>query len=183
MGKHIFNDQDLLISIANGDQAGFEELFFKYKNLVFAISLKVTANSFDAEEVVQDVFSRIWIYRAGLTDINDLSSWIKAVTRNRALTLLQRRATELKNKQRISAQLTAVAPGSADGDIQRKEFQSLIRKSMGGLSPQQRKIFVLSKLHGMDRNAIARNLGLSATTVSNHLTAALKIVRAYLFKH
>lgn len=182
MKENSISESDLLISICNGNEQDFGKLFFNYKDLVFSIALTVTGNSFDAQEVVQDVFSRIWLYKQTLSTIGNFNAWVRTVSKNRSLTLLKKRAVELKNKELLAGHLPR-ATNSAEGLIQKKELQILINNAMQELSPQQRKIFELSKLDDMDRGTIAKRLGLSATTVSNHLTAALKVVRGYLFEH
>ena len=182
MENHLDCNDELLISVSNGDEQAFGDLFFQYKDIVYSIALSITANACDAEEVVQDVFSRLWANKASLPKINAFKYWIKTVARNRALTVLKKRSVEMKRMGSLLNYFPLELP-NAEQEIQKKELQSLISDAMDKLSPQQRRIFELSKLSGMDRNAVAKRLGLSSTTVSNHLSIALKAVRTYLFEH
>mgnify|MGYP001556355859 CR=1 FL=1 len=98
MGGNSINEKDLLISISNGNELAFGKLFSQYKDTVYSIGLALTANTFDAEEVVQEVFSRIWRYKETLPNIIVFDFWIKTVARNRGLTLLKRKAVEIKKR-------------------------------------------------------------------------------------
>jgi len=182
MGEIITDSYALFISISNGDEQAFGKLFFAYKDMVYSIALVFTENKADAEEIVQEVFSRVWKHREKLPEINEFTAWIKTVTRNRCLSDLKKKAVEMQRKKEISYYLSLETENTGQG-VEAKELQALIHEAMAQLSTQQRKIFELSRLQGMDRNTIARMLDISPATVSVHLTIALRTVRNFLRQH
>lgn len=182
--RKVFKDNNhLFISLAEGNEQAFRELFFSYKDLVYSIALSYTSNHSDAEEIVQEVFSRLWKYREDLPQVNEITAWIRTVTRNQSFSALKKKAIELKRKKELAGYFPVQIENPGQAMIHEKELQVILNEAMDRLTPQQRKIFELSRLQGLDRNAIAEMLGLSATTVSNHLTIALRTVRSFLYEH
>lgn len=181
---NIFKDDDyILVSISEGNEKAFERLFYAYKDKVYGVALFFMKNTTDAEEVLQDVFSRIWKYRKKLPEIKNFSAWVITATRHRCLTLLKKIAVE--NNKRAAMQIISKNQTIKDpeNEIQQKELQDLLQTALLCLTPQQRKVFELSRLQGLDRRVVASTLGLSPATVSVHLTIALRRVRSFLFEH
>ncbi|MGF7230136.1 RNA polymerase sigma factor [Arachidicoccus sp.] len=173
-------DDCLLSRISNGDEQAFRKLFMLHKDKVYSIALAYSETSSDAEEIVQEVFLRIWKYRSKLTSINNLDAWLTTVSRNRSLTLLQKRAVESKRKQSLHNYFPKTV-NDTTYRIEEKQLQHMLEEALDQLSPRQRKIFELSRIQGKDRLTIAQSLGLSPATVSVHLSIAIRIVRSLLY--
>lgn len=176
-------EDDFLVSIAEGNEQAFERLFNTYKHKVYTTAMLFTKNETDAEEIVQDVFSRIWRYRTKLPDVNNLPAWIMTVTRNRSLTILKKIATEQRQRQIMPYRPDRTSLIDTEFGIRQKELHFLLQSALKRLTPQQRTIFELSRLEGLDRKTVAASLGLSPATVSVHLTIALKRVRTFLYEY
>lgn len=183
MEESIKDNDCLLAKIAGDNEQAFEELFNAYKNKVYSIALAFTENKTDAEEIVQDVFSRIWKYRKNLPGIENFPAWIITVTRHRSLTELKKIASVNMQKKALLRYSSYTSDINAEHGVQEKELQTLLHDALNLLTPQQRKIFELSRLQGLDRKVVARTLDLSPATVSVHLTIALRTVRTFLHEH
>jgi len=174
-----FNDIVLLSAVADGDQKAFAELFGKYKGRTYTIALVLTDDPVVAEELVQDVFMRVWKNRHKLKEVEDFASWLYTITRNRAITALQKNAREGQKR----AEFISWMPQQVD-DAERKiddhYMQQLLETALSRLSNQQRKVFELCRLKGYSREDAAKELGLAPATVSVHLTIAIRSVRAFL---
>ncbi|GAB3418263.1 RNA polymerase sigma factor [Niabella aquatica] len=168
-----------LARVALGDEASFETLFRLYKDRTYSIALVYTENREDAEDVVHDVFFRIWKYRARLTAIRDFNAWIVIVTKYRSLTVLKKKAKEYVQREALMKCLRFEI-NDAESSLLDKELQQMLHALLNRLPAQQRKIFELSRLQGLDRHTIAQKLRLSPSTVSVHLTNALKAIRLLL---
>jgi RNA polymerase sigma-70 factor (ECF subfamily) len=177
-----YDEVAVLFAVATGDQKAFSALFFRYKDQVYTIALTYTENRVIAEEVVQDVFVRVWKNRHKLKGIDDFSSWIYVIARNRALTALQKIAREGERKEELISYLPAEV-SDAEKRVQDNYIEELLEKALTQLSPQQRKVFALSRLQGHSRKEVAEMLNLTPATVSVHLTIALRSVRAFLTNH
>jgi len=177
------DDDCLLRAIAQDNEWAFTKLFYAYKDKVYTIAMLFTKNETEAEEIVQEVFSRIWKYRHKLPEIKNFSAWMVTVTKHRALTVLHKIAKEQMGRQQLS-KLSGNQPNlDTEYSLRHKEVQSLLQSALQVLTPQQRKIFELSRLSGLDRKAVAASMGLSPATVSVHLTIALRRVRHFLYEH
>lgn len=171
--------EKIINEIANGNENAFTTLFFHHKDRVFTIAFAYTENRFDAEEIVQDTFLRVWKNRHKLPEIENVEAWLFTIARNLSLTVLKRIARQgVRKENAIAYQPTEI--NDTNELLQRREIQQLLQKALLRLSPQQRRVFELSRLDGMDRADIAAVLDLSPATVSVHLTIALRIVRAFL---
>lgn len=183
MNDLIDDDDDFLIRIAQGNEQAFGNLFNAYKHKVYSTALFLTKSETDAEEIVQDVFSRIWKYRRRLPEVKNFSAWIITVTRNRSLTVLKKIAIEHTRRQAMLYQPDCTSLADTESGLRRKELHLLLQSALRCLTPQQRKVFELSRLEGLDRKTVAASLGLSPATVSVHLTIALKRVRTFLYEY
>lgn len=183
MKGSVIDNDCLLDKIADNDEQAFEKLFNAYKGRVYSIALVFTESNTEAEEIVQDVFSRIWKYREKLREIENFQAWITTVARHRSLTILKKIALEHTQREALFRFSNNKSVIDAEREIQEKELQALLHDALTRLTPQQRKIFELSRLQGLDRKTVARTLGLSPATVSVHLTVALRMVRSFLYEH
>jgi RNA polymerase sigma-70 factor (ECF subfamily) len=182
LANHSFTAYDevaVLFAVSTGDQKAFAALFSRYKDRVYTIALTYTENRTIAEEIVQDVFMRVWKNRPKLKEINNFSSWIHVIARNRALTELQKIAREGERREELISYLPAEV-SDAEQKVQDNSMEELLEKALTRLSPQQRKVFVLTRLQGHTRTEVAEMLHLAPATVSVHLAIALRSIRAFL---
>lgn len=173
------DDSALLSAVAGGDQKAFGELFSRHKDRAYTIAITLTDDPLVAEELVQDVFLRIWKNRQKLITLDDFASWLYTITRNRALTALQKIAREGKNRAEFISYLPEEVNDTGK-KMDDHDLQQLLETALARLSKQQRRVFELSRIQGYSREEVARELGLAPATVSVHLTIALRTVRAFL---
>jgi RNA polymerase sigma-70 factor (ECF subfamily) len=169
----------LLSAVANGNEKAFGELFALHKDRTYTIAFTYTEDAVIAEELVQDVFLRVWKNRHKLTELVDFPSWLYTITRNRALTALKKIAREGRNKAEWVSYMPAEV-NDAGKKLDEYDAKQLLESALARLSKQQRRVFELSRLQGYSREEVARELGLAPATVSVHLTIALRSVRAFL---
>ncbi|HMO62415.1 MAG TPA: RNA polymerase sigma-70 factor [Ferruginibacter sp.] len=170
----------VLTDIANGDEAAFCTLFRTYKQPVYNYSRHFTHTDFTAEEVTQEVFMKIWIHREKLPQLDNFDAWLMTVTRNCCFNQLKKAANELKLKTNLSF---SEAIENVDQYIFEKENRHLLEKALEQLSPQQKKIFMLSRENGLKIHEIASQMQLSSNTVKVHLSLSLRKIRAYFEAH
>ena len=179
VNKRLHTEASFLFSIARGDEKAFSQLFHSHKQLVYNVAWTYTENKALSEEILQDVFLIIWKNREQLTAINDLTAYLYTIARNRSLRVLKQLAAARTQELSTVPDLRA---SDIDPAYQLSEhrIQELLQKALAILSPQQRKVFELSRIAGLPREEIAKEMGISKATVSVHLTIALRLVRAFL---
>lgn len=173
------SDEARLIREATaGDREAFEALVRRRQSRVFWTALQVVGNEEDARDVTQEVFIRLWRvlprYRAG----RSFTTWLYRITVNLAIDAHRRR--QARPDQQAADVVEADEPVRGDGPaeaLDRREVQRIFLRLARRLSAQQRAVFVLKEMNGMESSDIAQVLGISPSTVRNHLHQARKSLR------
>ncbi len=173
-------NEHLLAAIAEGDEVAFKRLYEAYREKLFAYMLKVTKSPKIAEEIVLDVFLKLWTGRELLKDIKELDAFLYKVAYNKAIDFFRIAARERKLQKLIGEQMETGREREADYHLLDNECQLVLKKSIEQLSPQRRLIFNLSRIEGLSHEEIAQQLQLSRNTVRNTIAETLKSIRHYL---
>ncbi len=177
--NQLYTDNELFLRTSRGDERAFTDLFYRWKDKVFGIAYHFTEHPFRSEEIVQDVFLYLWTNRVGLAAIDQPEAWIYTLARNRSMTAFKTLLRDASSRAEALEYLPRQeAPNS--GNLELDDLKRTLEQALNLLTPQQRRVFELSRLEGYDREAVAREMGIAKATVSVHLTIALRTVRAYL---
>lgn len=182
MQKELADEKLILAKIANGDQQAFGILFNSYRNKVYGYALAILQEDTAAEEIVQDVFIKLWIKRTGLSTIENFGGFLRITTRNETLNALKKVAIEQKNYQ-IANQNNSDIDSGTENEIQFRETKKLLDSAIEKLPPQQKLIYNLCHIEGLKQKDVADKLNLSPLTVKTHLRDAVKSIKNYLIMH
>jgi RNA polymerase sigma-70 factor (ECF subfamily) len=172
-------DRILLQHVANGDKLAFRQLFDLYKLRLFSFVLQMTHSKVDAEEIVQDVFAKLWEIRTDLVQVDYPGKYIYTIARNKTLNHLAKLARDRQLLQQVWLNVSQ-ADNSTEAKLQAQESQRLIGEAINRLSLQRQTIFRLSREQGLTHEEIAAHLGLSKSRVKNILVEILKHIKDYL---
>lgn len=172
-------DRILLQHVANGDKAAFRQLFDLYKLRLFSFVLQMTHSKVDAEEIVQDVFAKLWEIRTDLVQVDYPGKYIYTIARNKTLNHLAKLARDRQLLQQVWLNVSQT-DNSTEAILQAQESQRLIGEAINRLSLQRQTIFRLSREQGLTHEEIAVHLGLSKSRVKNILVEILKHIKDYL---
>src|SRR6187402_3621953 len=134
------------------------------------------------EEILQDVFIKIWSNRDSIDLDKSFRSYLFRIAENKVYDFF-RKATRDK---KIRAQLFAVATEEyehIETMIHKKENALLLKNAIDSLSPQRQQIFRLIKLDNKSYEEVSRLLGISVSTISDHIVKANKAIREFIFTH
>lgn len=169
-----YNEDELWLQLANGNEEAFSRIVHHYYPRLLPFAIKITKSKHIAEEIVQDVFLRLWENRVDMQDISLPGAWLFRVAGNLSLNWLKRAALE----GRILQQLKPQESGDMVNEyLDFRQSSEQLKAAVNNLPEQQKKIFKLSKEDGLSNQEIANLLGLSVSTVKNHLTRALQTLR------
>lgn len=167
---------------AAGDERAFRYLYDQYGNKVYTMAISYLKSPLEAQDVVQDIFLKVWEKRSDLSQLNSFPAWLHVLTRNYLINSLQKKIPtnfqEDLSKQDIAENRLLPAE-----QLDVKEMAVLIQQAVNSLSPRQQQVYRLSRESGMTLNKIASELGLSYDTIREHMNNALRNIRVYLKDH
>ena len=183
------SDLDLIQDFCNGDQLGFEELLSRYSNKVFSLASRLTRNTEDAEEVLQDVFVTVHRKIASFEGKSSFSSWLYRVTVNAAfMKLRKRRQDQSLPLEDIIQQAQSVpalrSPESAYVDAQSIRHQMLeaLESAIRKLPDDYRPVFILRDVDGLTSREVGRILDLTVPAVKSRLHRSRLMLRRRLHR-
>jgi len=174
-----YSEAEIIAHVAEGDDKSFSLLYERYYSKVYGIAFKILKSAPYAEDVLQDVFIKIWNNRTKLKEVNDFNAYLNAVTRNHIFNQLRKKAHESYYIKEQASINTADTNQTID-DVLYHELNRSLLEAVSKLPPQQKKIFQLSRMHGLKQEEIADSLKISLGTVKKHMMVSLKFIRSYL---
>jgi RNA polymerase sigma-70 factor (family 1) len=178
----LHNERELLLLISQSDENAFATLFDYYRNRIYGVALKLTHSTTIAEEIVEDVFLKIWTRRATLNEIENFSAYLFTIARNETYKILKQIAKNYKIVL-LSENNESLTHNNAEDYIVDKEFTSLLQKAVDRLPHQQKQVYKLMKEEDLKRGEVAELLHLQPETVKFHLAQAMKNIRTYCMLH
>lgn len=183
IGFNRLNDEFFLRSKEENEDA-FRKLFEMFKDKVYSYSIHITRSEIIAEDITQEVFIKLWIQIASLSEINNLEAWIITITRNLCFNHLKKKAIEHKVMNLVSNRdQERNASENTDDYILYKDQLNRLARIVNGLPSQQKIIFNLNRNEGMKNEEISRQLNISTHTVKSHFVKALLKIREVLQTH
>ena len=158
----------------------FQVVFRTYYNRLCNYAFTFTKDADASEDLVQDLFIKIWEQRRGLLKEASIRYYLFTAVRNNCITWLRR------EKQSATIQLTGYETMAVTMDYredladEERDRKLLLEQAIAQLPPKCKEIFLLSRFGKLSYKEIATNLDISPKTVENQLGKALKTLRAFL---
>lgn len=178
----IIDEVELLAKIAVGDQYAFKIIYDHYRSQVFTFSLKYLKSTLQAEELVQEVFLKLWKLEGRLLEIKNLENFILTLSRNKAFSMLRRMKLEAKKIDTISDYDDYSVNDTEEG-IMLNDIRQLLDKGISLLPPKQKLVYELCHQDGLKYEQAAKVLDVSPETIKTHMKLALRFLRNYLIKY
>jgi RNA polymerase sigma-70 factor (ECF subfamily) len=167
----------LLQQLSVGSEEAFRTLFKAYRDKLYTYILKLSGSVETAEDIVHDVFLKLWVRRERLTEIENLNNYLYRMAHNQALTVFRRMAKETLILAEIQKGQGLETGFEGEDQITHREVLAFIRQAVDQLTPQQKQVFLMSREQGLKLGEIARRLDISERTVKNHISKALRFLR------
>jgi RNA polymerase sigma-70 factor (family 1) len=177
-----FNERNLLRLIAEGDESAFRQLFTHYNKRLFVFAEEIVKSAADAEEIIQDCFTKFWLKRTELHDIDNPGSYLYKMVRNKSLDYLRQTASHKRLINQVWANISQTQ-AQADDVFRSKEMTELVEQAIAELPLQKQKIYRLSRENEYSHEQIAALTGLSKSRVNNVIVEAIKHIKTSLEKH
>ncbi len=180
--KPIHNESEILAKIAEGDASAFCDLFDHYERYVFSFGCKLMRSKEIAEEIVQDIFIKIWEGRRRLREIDNFGGYLNILVRNYSFNLLR----QLAHKQKTGAEIIlsfSDEDNHTQHTIDYRETVRILEEVLDHLPEQQKTVYSLCHLEGLKYEEAAAKMNISVATVHYHMKLALKNIRNHLIKN
>lgn len=183
MALPIYEENELLIQIAQGDETAFSHLFTAWHHQLGAHVYQIIRSYEHTEEIVQDVFVKIWMSRESLTEITNFKSYLFVMSRNQSISYLRKLSRERAGRAAFEKDTAIGDAGAEDAWKEREHYLTLIDEAIGQLPPQQKKAYLLSRKDRLKHEEIAERLKVSKSTVKSHIQAAVESISRFVREH
>lgn len=172
-----YTDQDLAVLLNQGDRDAFKQLYLLYSPRIYKKILQLVKQPAIAEELLQDVFVKIWEKRGYIDAEKSFQSFLYRIAQNLVTDLFRRLALDRKMMESFIAEASdTYIPFDESVEIETKQ---LLQKALNILPAQRKKIYTLIKIEGKTYEEVSNLLGISTSTVNDHVVKATKTLRTY----
>lgn len=178
----ITEDIELLKKLREGDQLAFAQIYNLYRSKIYLYACNLCKSVETAEEVVQEVFIRIWQKKEQINPELNFDAYIRKITLNHVLNHLKKIARDKVLQEEVLNYMDAIRH-STDDSLLEKELLKTYDEAIALLPAQKKLIYQMSRNEEMTHEQIAERLNISKNTVKNHMVVATKFIRSYVSKH
>jgi RNA polymerase sigma-70 factor (ECF subfamily) len=181
VGKIVFqNEKEILQNVADGDEQSFSILYQKISPFVYGVAFNLLKDKFLAEDIVQEVFVKLWSGKSGLTEIENIENYVFIITRNVVFSAFKKVIRESKAISVLHRKSESAHHSDSSGKLEEKEYYNILNTAIQLLPPQQKQVYLLAEESEMTYEQIAVSMSLSKETVKRHLSLARKFIRTYM---
>ncbi len=168
-------EHNLLTKLKAGDETVFKTIYNKYCPQVYNFTRLYITSLAETEEVVQEVFVKLWEDRQLLDTDKNLKGYLFIITRNLIFNKFRRSFNENNYKMSLIKKLNEVY--EIEDDIEVNDLKQYIDTLIEELPPRQKEVYKLSREEYLKHFEIAQLLSISEKTVERHITEALRFLK------
>lgn len=175
----MISDNEIIRRIRQGDVKEFESLFRSFYVSLVRYAKSIVGDHDSAEEIVQDLFFRLWDNKEKIRIVNSLNGYLFRAVHNRCLHFLEHKKVVDKHEREIICRQKGNIENTSDL-VQYNELRDAVAKVLERLPERCGRIFCMNRFEGLKYNEIADRLDLSVKTVEADMGKALKEFRKAL---
>lgn len=170
-------EESRLISLLNEDsEYAFQLIYDKHRNRIYQTAIKFLKSPIIAQDVVQDVFMKLWFERHNIEPSKPVEAWLYTVAKNNILNKLRKIANDWKAIDLLSHTILQ-SENNTDQKLTEGEFKQKLQLAVSKLPEQQKVVFILSRFEKLTYIQIGAKMGISPLTVKTHLSRALYAIK------
>ncbi|RZK39840.1 MAG: RNA polymerase sigma-70 factor [Pedobacter sp.] len=173
---HIITDKELTILFNEGDEFAYTEIFDRYNHLLIKHAFQMLQDSSDAQDLVQDLFLRLWEKKGSMVFSGQLSSYLYKSIKNRVLDHLAHKKVGSKYTDYV-VQSNIEGVNTTEELIKYQELAEIIEREILSLPPKIQRVFRMNKEAEMSYKEIAQKLGITNNTAKLQVHKALKVLK------
>ena len=176
------NDKTLILKeFRKGNEKAFDLVFENYSDAVYNFLRKNCQSSEDAEDLLQEIFLKLWLYRENIQPDSSISSYLFTIAKNTLLNFTRDRAKDRLLEALINdAELKDSSEENEDEDL--SGIIKVIDDLAQGMPPKRKEVYELRWVKGLSRKEIAEKMEISIVTVDIHLRKAVDYLKSVVKK-
>lgn len=172
-----YSDSDLAVLLQSGNHAVYQVIYDRYWQLLYRFSRKLLQDEAAAADVVQEVFTSLWLKKDTFDLHSPLAAFLYTSTRNKVLDLVKHSKVETKYLTHLKTVISLGTPLPDQLYIDKELFDQ-IELEIQNLPEKMRVVFEMSRKDFKTTSQIAEELGISQQTVKNQVSNAIRILRS-----
>lgn len=176
-------DKVRIKAIKNGDIKEFEQFFREFYKPLLSYAYRFFEDQQDAEEIIQDLFFKLWDKRAKLEITSSLTSYLFRAVRNNCLQAIKYQKNKTKYQAYLKNQTKDYQESEPLESLEYSELNEKVNQILNELPERCQEIFRLNRFHGLKYKEIAIKLSISIKTVEANMSKALKLFRTSLVEY
>ncbi len=177
MSPKEFTEVALVQQLIQGSEAAFEALYGLYSKKLAAFVAPYTSAAEDVQEVVQEAFLAVWLNRDKIDPTQSFDAYLFTIAKNFALKLIRKSVQQTLLERKLALLRTAEETKQPDNEMLYAELEDSLNQLIQQLPQRAQQVFLLRRVEGLTNKEIAEKLGISISTVENHINLALSRIR------
>lgn len=174
-----YEESKLVLLLAQDSEYAFQLLYDRHRNRIYKTATRYLKSPILAQDVVQDVFMKLWFSRKSLHTNQPIEAWLQTVARNNIITKLKKLSNECKAMNELPS-FVASKSNVTENTVNDTEYASILNNAINTLPEQQKKAYLLSRNENLTYIQIGEKLELSPLTVKTHISRALLHIKKAL---
>lgn len=175
------------LHMQKNNKSDFSRVYSIYFPKLVRFAREFVLSTEDAENIIQDIFIYLWEHKELLDTLTNLNAFLFTLVKNKCIDqlrhrkLLERKREEFKTVLDKEIQLKLYALQQFDENaLSNEEIEIILNNAINSLPEKCREVFILSRMEGLKNREIAERLNISAKTVENQMTTAIRKLRVEL---
>lgn len=169
-------EREQLLLLKKGNYAAFDALYTEYSPRILGRLIRLLGQEDTAEELLQDLFFRVWDKRTQIDADQSFRGYLFKIAQNLVYDYFRKQSLDERYREEFLRNYSELY-GHIEEDMIFKQTEERLMHSIDNLPPQCRQVYILFKLEGKSYAEISDLLGISKSTINNHLTKANAILK------
>lgn len=183
MSFSYLNESAVILSLKEGNTEAFNYIYKKYNASLYRYALSIVKVPSIAEDIVQDVFLKIWEVRENINLSLSFQAYLYKISRNMVFKTVKKMANDRRRLDRVINEIIKEQDQDITSIIQWQHYSKWLKEAIDNLPPKRQKVFRLCREQGKTYQQAAEELGISRLTVKEHMMLAVRSIKQYLYQH
>jgi RNA polymerase sigma-70 factor (ECF subfamily) len=177
--KWLIVDQELVALLRKGNREAFAEIYQRYWTVMYMHALKMLRSEDDARDVVQEIFTSLWLKSQSINPDVNLAGYLFISTKNKVLDLIAQKRVRMDYLGSLAA-FAEAHNNETLADIEEKELMQALQREIEQLPAKMKQIFEMRINRHLTYKEIADELNISDKTVKKQISNAIRMIRPKL---